>query len=234
MIFKKMPKNLISFKKRKEEDTHLLLENFVSSVLDLIEFPNKTNRNIHFKQKQALNAVGPFQVLNFVRELKPGAMVPLLFNCVPTTPSLSVETLVLASEDEYGHQLRFKLKVQGVNPTVEVTGLVKALHGWGGPHGGIVDFGNVVAGDVCKKVITITNKSEFTINMDITRALCDDLSPFKQAKIIQRTANGLPIYAFRPEQCKIESGKSRDVEFTFRPDRGREVPFREDINISRN
>ena len=95
----------------------------------MVKIRNKTNRNIHFKQKQALNAVGPFQVLNFVRELKPGAMVPLLFNCVPTTP-LSVETLVLASEDEYGHQLRFKLKVQGVNPTVEVTGLVKALHGW--------------------------------------------------------------------------------------------------------
>ena len=78
----------------------------------------------------------------------------------------------------------------------------------------------------------MSNKSEFDVNMDITRALCDDLSPFLQAKIIQRTANGLPIYAFRPETCRIEPGAAREVEFTFRPDRGRDVPFREDINIS--
>ena len=90
-----------------------------------VKIRNCSNRSIHFQQVQLLNALGPFSVLNFVRELRPGAIVPLLFNCEPTTPALSIEQLVLASPDMVGHQLRFTLKVQGVNPTVEITGLTK-------------------------------------------------------------------------------------------------------------
>lgn len=198
----------------------------------MVKIRNRTNRIICLSQTQILNAVGPFSVLNFVRELQPGASIRLLFNCIPTTPTLCIEQLILASPDLVGHQIRFTLKVQGVNPTVEISGLTKALGGWGGPLGGILDFGNVVATDLATKKFVVLNKSDFPVNMSITRAICEDLSPFIQSKLISRSADGLPLFSYRPELSIIAPGTSREVEVIFRSDRGRAEPFREDLHIS--
>ena len=198
----------------------------------MVKIRNNTNRTIHLVQTQLLNIAGPFTVLNFVREISPGAIVPLLFNCIPIAPSLSVEQLILSPVDKAGHEIRFTLKVQGVNPTVDIQGLTKALGNWGGAHGGILDFGNAVCMDVITKKINVTNKSDFAINMAIQRVLCEDLTNFQQSKVIPRTANGLPIFSFRPEISRIDPGQILEIEFCYRPDRGREEPFREDLTIS--
>jgi hypothetical protein len=198
----------------------------------MVKVRNRTDRVIRLARSQILNVLGPFSILNFVRELQPGASIPLLFNCVPTTPTLCVEQLILSSPDLVGHQIRFVLKVQGVNPTVQITGLTKALGGWGGPLGGILDFGNAVAMDVITKKFNVANKSAFSVNMSITRSICEEMSPFLQSKLIRRTVDGLPLFSYRPEISSIAPGESREVEVTFRSDRGRLEPFREDLHIS--
>jgi hypothetical protein len=49
--------------------------------------------------------------------------------------------------------------------------------------------------------------------------------------MIERTASGLPLFSYRPERVNIAPGSSQQVEVFFRPDRGRFVPFREDLNV---
>ena len=198
-------------------------------VLRTIKLRNVTlNRDMDLRTN-GLNAVGPFSIVNASRAMYPSQWHTLVIECKPMLQGLVVEVLELSSTDG-GPRINVSLRVQGVNPTVEISGLDPGLPGWSA-LGGILNFADVVACDVRNKRFTITNKSLFPIKATLERALCAGVPSNKQSELIQRTADGLPLFSCRPEFAMIPQGESVEVEMTFRPDRARPHPFREDINI---
>jgi len=180
---------------------------------------------------EGLNAVGPFTMLNPVKSLGPGESKTMVIECLPIRPGLNVEILELSNPAEIGgHRLRITFRAQGVKPSVELKGLISPP-----PEvttiKGLLDFGNVVGTDVAVQKFTIINKSSFAVDANIIRTMCADLPPSRQAELVDRTSQGLPIYTYKPEKVNIPMGASQEVEVTFRPDRGRFKPFREDLNI---
>lgn len=209
--------------------------------LKTVKIKNNTDHDITLR-RDGLNAVGPFTVLNAAASsatnknsmfFNVGARMTkrITIECLPVQPGLVIEVVEYSPLDGCGHHVRLTLKTQGVNPTVEIQGLLPAPNNWGGPLGGILDFGSAVAMDVITKKITVVNKSLFNVHVSITRILGEGLSPFDQSKVIERTITGLPIFSYRPENATIEQGKSLDVEVVFRADRARVDPFREDLKI---
>lgn len=130
-----------------------------------------------------------------------------------------------------GHRVLVTLKVQGLKPSIVLEKLSPPPPNWSA-NSRILDFGNCLMLDnqIVKK-FTIQNKSTFTIDARIIRVVSDSLSPAQQAALLERTASGLPVFSFRPERVQIAQGASAEVEVTFRPDRGRFHPFREDLDI---
>jgi len=181
-------------------------------------------------QSNPVNAVGPFFVMNAIRGIPAGEFRTLTIECWPKRPGLTVEVLELFSSLG-GHQVRVTLKTQGVEPIVELSGLEPALDPLWSPQGGIMDFGNVVAGDMVASKFTIRNKSAFPIDAVITRAACDGLAPLKQISFMEKGADGLPVFVIKPERVRIEPNDDTDIDVWFRPDRGRNKPFREDLNV---
>jgi hypothetical protein len=180
-------------------------------------------------QFSGINAVGPFSVINASRSIVPGGWHTLIIECFPMNPGLIVELLQISAKDG-GPHITVTLRVQGVNPVIEVSGIQK-VPGWSTSLGGLLDFDNVLALDQVVKKYTINNKSQFPVEATIQRAVCQDVLPLKQSEMIQRTVSGLPIFSYRPEFAVIPQGGSVDVEVIFRPDRARFFPFREDFNI---
>jgi hypothetical protein len=119
--------------------------------------------------------------------------------------------------------------VQGVNPTVDIIGLDP--HPSWSTGGGILDFGDITTQNELVKKFTIRNKSLFTIEASIERALCHGVDSSKQSELLQRTVAGLPLFSCKPESAIIPEGGEVEIEIVFRPDRPRLHPYREDFNI---
>ena len=198
--------------------------------LKSIRVRNMSNKDIHLKSF-GINAVGPFTVLPFVRNLAPGATQNLVVECCPPRPGLITEVLELSPDSGRGHQLRITLKSLGVDPVVELQGLLTAPNNWSA-QGGILYMGVGVRDDMITKSFSIFNKSDFEVKASIFRAISEGLPPFQQSELVQRTASGLPVFTFSPEQASIASGETLTVNVTFRADRLRNKPFREDIYVS--
>jgi hypothetical protein len=193
---------------------------------------------IHTK---GLNAVGPFCVMNANRTIEPGQWHILVIECQPMSQGLLTELLEIYCSDG-GTRITLTLRVQGVNPMIDITGLEPYSSSSSSSSlststpplslGGIVNFGHVIATDERSRKFTITNKSLFTVDIRIERAICAGiLSSSKQSEVIQRTLHGLPIFSYHPERAVIPQGGSIEIEMIFRPDRARVAPFREDFNI---
>ena len=190
---------------------------------------NNTDEFVELKSNP-VNAVGPFFVMNAIRGIPAGEYRTVVIECFPQRPGLTVEVLELFSMAG-GHQIRITLKCQGVEPIVELTGLSKALDSTWSPLGGILDFGNAVAGDILTNKFTICNKSGFPVDAVISRTACEGLAPLKQIAFMEKAVNGLPIFIIKPERVRIDPGENTDIEVIFRPDRGRNNPYREDLNV---
>lgn len=198
-------------------------------VVKTVRINNLSNMDFAMTTK-GLNAVGPFSVVNANRVVGPSLWHVLVLECEPKTSGLVVEVLELASSTG-GQRITLTLKVHGVNPVVEITGLLPPPASWNCPQGGIVDFGNVVIQDVVSKKIKIVNKSLFSVDATVQRAICAGVPLSNQPELIQRTVQGLPLFSCRPESAVIPQGGEVEVEILFRPDRYRLQPFREDFNI---
>lgn len=185
------------------------------------------SRVIHLKTS-GLNAVGPFSVINAARVMPPSQWHTILVECSPGHQGLYVEHLDIESADG-GPHINVSLRVQGVNPVVELSGLDP--HPSWSPSGGILDFGDVTPQSEVVKKFVIRNKSLFTISARIERTLVADTPASKQAECIQRTISGLPLFSCRPEAVDVAEGEEVEVDVVFRADRSRLFPFREDFNV---
>eukprot|EP00597_Dinobryon_sp_UTEXLB2267_P012124 CAMPEP_0170113434 /NCGR_PEP_ID=MMETSP0020_2-20130122/9888_1 /TAXON_ID=98059 /ORGANISM="Dinobryon sp., Strain UTEXLB2267" /LENGTH=1783 /DNA_ID=CAMNT_0010339793 /DNA_START=13 /DNA_END=5360 /DNA_ORIENTATION=- len=193
------------------------------------------NRNFQpiLLKSVGLNAIGPFTLLRPIKVIGSRDTFTVIVECLPLSPGLIVEVLEISAVDEslMGHRLRVTLRVQGLKPSISLEKLSPPPPNWSSTCG-ILDFGNCLMLDnnITKK-FTIHNKSTFTIDASIIRVVSNNLSPGQQADFIERTASGLPIFSFRPERLQILQGTSAEIEVIFRPDRGRFLPFREDLDI---
>ena len=199
-----------------------------TSVIKTIKVRNLGHSRVIDLVTSGLNAVGPFSVVNASRQMPPSQWHTILVECSPSCQGLFVEYLELESLDG-GPHIQVKLRVQGVNPTVEILGLDP--HPSWSSSGGIVDFGDITPKNEIKKTFTVRNKSLFTIDAIIQRALFQGVPLSKQSELLQRTASGLPIFTCRPESATIPEGGEVEIEVIFRPDRFRLHPYREDFNV---
>jgi hypothetical protein len=173
-----------------------------------------------------LNAVGPFTILNAVREVPRGEWIQVVIECLPKIPGLVTEAIEF-KQNEGGHVIRLPLRVQGVNPTVELSGLEE------NPIvGKLLDFGNVVIADAATKKFTITNTSAFPVPISIQRSTGKGLPPRREFEATERNLAGLPLFMLRPEAAVIPSGSKVDIEVIYQPDKFRSLPNREDIDIN--
>jgi hypothetical protein len=199
-----------------------------TSVIKTIKVRNLGHSRTIVLKTTGLNAVGPFSVVNASREMPPSQWHTILVECSPPSQGLFVEYLELESMDG-GPHIHVKVRVQGVNPTVEILGLDP--HPSWSAGGGILNFGDITAQNELVKKFTIRNKSLFTIEASVERALCQGVHVTKQSELIQRTVAGLPIFTCRPESAIIPEGGEVEIEIVFRPDRPRVHPYREDFNV---
>jgi hypothetical protein len=199
-----------------------------TSVIKTIKVRNLGHSRVINLKTTGLNAVGPFAVINATREMPPSQWHTILVECSPGCQGLFVEYLELESLDG-GPHIHVKLRVQGVNPTVDLLGLDP--HPSWSAAGGILDFGDMTSQNEQVKKFTIRNKSLFTIEASVERALCQGVHLSKQSELLQRTVAGLPIFSCRPESAIIPEGGEVEIEIVFRPDRPRIHPYREDFNV---
>ena len=156
----------------------------------------------------------------------------MIVECFPEVPGLIIEVLEISAIDEaaMGHRIRVTIRVQGLKPSISLEQLDAPPPNWSSQCG-ILDFSNCLMMENVTKKFTIQNMSTFEIDAKIVRVVGAGLSPMQQAQLIERTATGLPVFSIRPERVRIATGSSETIEVTFRPDRGRFQPFREDIDI---
>jgi hypothetical protein len=173
-----------------------------------------------------LNAVGPFTILNAIREVPRGEWIQVVIECFPRVPGLITEAIEF-KQNEGGHVIRLPLRVQGVNPTVELSGLEE------NPIvGKLLDLGNVVIADSATKKFTITNTSAFPVPISIQRSTGKGLPPRREFEATERNLSGFPLFMLRPEAAVIPSGSKVDIEVIYQPDKYRSLPNREDIDIN--
>lgn len=178
------------------------------------------------------NALGPFNLIRPIKEIQSGESRNVIVECQPTQPGLLVEILRIRCKDERlgGHELRITAKVQGLKPVIELLDLSSPPAVWN-PRSGILDFGTCLVNDVVKKKFSIKNKSSFAIDTQLLRVVSKGLPLSDQAAMIARTASGLPVIAICPERVIIQEGATQEIEVVFRPDRGRQLPFSEEIDV---
>ena len=179
-----------------------------------------------------LNAVGPFVLIRPVKDIPPKESRVIIVECLPVLPGLVVEVLEIcaADPDEGGHRINITFRVQGLKPAVVLEGLSPPPPNWN-PLSGILDFGNTLAQNYVRRTFTVRNQSTFPINAALVRVPGVGLSPVQQAGLVERTADGLPIFTIRPENVTVQQGQTQEIEVIFRPDRGRFQPFREDVDV---
>ena len=194
-------------------------------LIRTLKFRNNTTTFVTLTA-EGLNSVGPFAILNAVRNVPPEEWISVVVECNPLISGLFNESIEFVGVNG-GHHMRIPLRVQGVNPTIELTGLEDS-----NKVGKLLDFGNVVADDKAVKSFTIVNTSAFPVALDIQRAVANGLAPRKRSEVVQRNMSGSPIFTYTPESYVIPEGGQVDVVLSFQPDRYRILPYREDINIS--
>jgi hypothetical protein len=171
-------------------------------------------------------------MLNCTREIPPGEFKNVVIEYFPKRSGLTIEYLELnPSAFKGGQSVRLKCSGEGLQPAIELKGLSSPPTAWKSPQSGILDCGNVVAGDLVTKQFTVVNLSKFAVDVVISRTRCVGLSGFAQAALIERTASGQPIFLYRPENANIAPGASQVIDVLFRPDRERFEPFREDLEV---
>jgi len=195
-----------------------------------VKLINRTSQPIKLAY-DGINAVGPFAMIRPPRVLAPGEMRSIVVECLPVQPGLTVDILTLKAADSVGgHQLRVPLRAQGLKPTIELQGLAPPPFNWNA-RCGLLDLGGLVPLDRIVKTFTIVNKSAFAVDVNVFRAAGRGLSPAARADLVERSASGVPIISFKPEHVNIPQGASTEITVTFEPDRGRFMPFREDLEV---
>jgi len=199
-------------------------------ILKSFKIINKGHQTVKLRCT-GINAVGCFTIIRPPKSVGPGEVRQVMIECLLERPGMNVDILEITNEAEAGgHALRIELRAHGLKPLISLSKLLPPPSNWN-DRCGIMDFADVVVGDVLKQSFSIKNSSSFSVVVNILRSAGKGLSPAKQAELIERTARGLPVISFRPEVFSVGPGESKDVEVTFSCDAQRFRPFREDLEV---
>lgn len=185
---------------------------------------NVSNSKIITLTTSILNCSGPFSIVNANKTLGPGQWHNMLIECNPMSQGLVVDKLEISTTDS-GPSIQILLKVQGVNPVIEIVKVERYSDVFA------LDFGNVIIFDQLSKSFAIDNKSKFPVEVTIQRTIVNSVSCIQHFELVQSMNNGIPIFTFGPENVIIPENESAEVEVSFRPDRARLIPYREDFSI---
>jgi len=199
-------------------------------ILKSFKIINKGHQTVNLGCN-GINAVGCFTIIRPPKSIGPGEVRQVMIECLLERPGMNVDILEITNEAEAGgHALRIELRAHGLKPLISLSKLLPPPSNWN-DRCGIMDFADVVVGDVIKQSFSVLNSSSFSVVVNILRSAGKGLSPVKQAELIERTTRGLPVISFRPEVFSVGPGESLDVEVTFCCDAQRFRPFREDLEV---
>merc|ERR1719247_3732287 len=98
-----------------------------------------------------LNAVGPYSILNALRDIGPEDSETILVQFAPDAQGVRQEIMTLHSA-AIGRTLRVALRGEGVSPVLTID-----------PPDGVVDLGHCLEGDESSAVVTLHNDSVFPL-----------------------------------------------------------------------
>ena len=142
---------------------------------------------------QALSPFGGFSVLNAMRTIKPGETKPIVVQFEPLAQQIYEERVVMFSDHT---MVSVMLKGTGVRPEVKIT-----------PEDGLLNFGNVLQGESCEKVLEIQNVSSFAVNFNLESLVFGSENHTKQVPFV-----------LIPSTATIPANESYEVKIVFQPD----------------
>ena len=177
--------------------------------LKSIKISNNTNNMLQLIT-YGTNAVGPFSILNPIKDLNPHEIKKIVIEFSPTETGSFTEILEYQNREEIGgHRLRILLRAYGVAPYVTLTGLLPPPTSWGTScknGSGFLDFGNALVNDTVLKNFTVLNQSLFDVDVTLVRTSNGENS--------EKTISGLPIFSYRPESFLLLPGKTFSLNLT--------------------
>ncbi|KAK6965102.1 cilia- and flagella-associated protein 74 [Biomphalaria glabrata] len=183
-----------------------------------ITIQNITDKYVELKPS-LVNPAGPFQMLNALRPLAPGATHTILMTFAPEKSQIFQEKLFIKSLNS---TLHLTLKGYGVSPLVNLSFTES-----------VFDMGAVLSGEYVEKVFTIENTSILCINYIIKQ---ESLSPdrynaqnleflnYQEGAIKNKHCvgtqnyNGKNVFDIVPMRGSIPGGASQEITVTFAPD----------------
>ncbi|KAK0056776.1 cilia- and flagella-associated protein 74 [Biomphalaria pfeifferi] len=183
-----------------------------------ITIQNITDKYVELKPS-LVNPAGPFQMLNALRPLAPGATHTILMTFAPEKSQIFQEKLFIKSLNS---TLHLTLKGYGVSPLVNLSFTES-----------VFDMGAVLSGEYVEKVFTIENTSILCISYIIKQ---ESLSPdrynaqdleflnYKEGAIKTKHCvgtqnyNGKTVFDIVPMRGSIPGGASQEITVTFAPD----------------
>ena len=142
----------------------------------------------------ALNAVGPYQIVNAPRDLPAnGGSATILIQFTPASNLVYDEILTFTTTTG---RVDVRLIGSGVNPRLDID-----------PGNGVLDMGNCVSGEVLKSSFTLSNPGIFPITYAIQPL--NDVPP---------NFNGMPVVSFSPSEATVAPGDSLVVEALYQSD----------------
>ncbi|XP_046572911.1 LOW QUALITY PROTEIN: cilia- and flagella-associated protein 74-like [Haliotis rubra] len=182
-----------------------------------VTIQNISDRNLEL-QASLLDTTGPFQNLNALRMLSPGATHTAVISFTPTAGRVFHEVLEIHSPTA---TLYLTLTGRGVSPIVNLS-----------IDSELFDMGSVLSGEYVERPFKIHNTSslsiDYVIKMDslsLLRHAKSQLVPSfvdrdKSRKVFVGTQNnnGQNVFDLVPSEGTIEAGASKEILVTFAPD----------------
>lgn len=149
-----------------------------------------------------LNPSGSFAFVNAPRAVAPGEFQDVVVQFKPAENKRYVETPTISASHR-GAALEVTLSGEGVSPSLSME-----------PADGVLDLGNVMAGDSATGVATLRNNSLFPLGFSVLGA----------AKLCSNH-NGTLVFGASPLQGTIPPGGEQKVTVSFSPDHPSRAEF---------
>jgi len=170
------------------EFDQLAVGNIVTKLLHITNISKTTSAKL---ESNGLNPVGPFTVVNSLRDIGPGDSFPLLVKFQPLSNRVYNKNLIVRTKS--GGMVNIQLTGQGVSPELSM-------------DKGIVDIGNVFVNEIGTGELVLKNESDFYLDYTI-QSKPQSNSYFNES--------GRQTFTFSPQQSRMIGGQSQKVHIEF-------------------
>ncbi|XP_065062279.1 cilia- and flagella-associated protein 74-like [Rhopilema esculentum] len=185
----------------------------------------------------ALDPIGPFEVVNALRSLQPGAIHNMKLAFSPQSSEEFYEVFHVGCSKS---SVAVKLSGKGVNPSIALSA-----------SNGVLDVGDALVGDSVFTVLKLQNTSELSLKTELKlgsllptkhgrcQRIMNDVETIEEIPLDDGFVigncnwNGVCPFDCQPSNCVIKPGEAQEFTITFAPDHEGEG-FSDELCISLN